>query len=143
MRKLIKWIGILLGLCVVVGVIAAISNGGKSPTTATAPAVDQAATAAFQQWLTTTVCAPGTASDPQLPWCSRITTYEVAANTLTVRTTLTKADKSLIEDMLARLNGFAGNNLFKQYGIKKVAIASDTESAVLAPAPGITPRLMP
>jgi hypothetical protein len=103
-----------------------------------APAVNAEAAAAFGTWLKGSVCSPD--NQPPIPWCAKITRYEVIMDGLMVWANVAPTDKLDLQDMLWRLGLFGGNNLYKKYGISKVTILSAASQDILAPAAGIVAK---
>ena len=96
-------------------------------------AADAEVRGAFVSWLTTTVCAPGTAGDQQAKWCSGIVGVAFANQTLTARVLLPSnsatSDAALV---CQRFSAFAFNNLNAKYGLQNIVLISDTDGKTLA-----------
>ena len=107
--------------------------------TQSAAEANREATAAFKQWLGSTVCDP--AKNPQILWCAALTDYRVVGDTLLLHARLSATDKRDIEDMLARVNLFIQNSKYRKFGVTETIIQNEDGTQVLAPGPGIEPML--
>jgi Flp pilus assembly protein CpaB len=143
---------VLLGICVVIGLLASIGGGGKNappattqPTATVVPTsiplptatVEPTVSADVEAWRTAladhmakTVCSPTTdAAYPRPDWCDKILGVSLVKGVLTVRTSATTTEEAKL--MSQGFSSFAFNNLYKQFGIKSIKIVSDADGKIL------------
>ncbi len=104
----------------VVGLMALRAlTGGTSE-----PSANDRAQHAFDDWFSSTVCAAGTASDPEPNWCSHFRGVSFSGHTLTARTSLTSPGPDA-SDMCFALTVFIGSKLRSDLGLNRSEVYSE------------------